>query len=195
MDVMMADGDSLRVCVRVQAKTYTDEVERQLQEAMALPKTLAWGEIGLDYHYNLSDPEKQREVRLVDVRKCIRMRGLMCLLLLSAGVCATDQDGGAAQQATGDSHARSGRRYAACPMIASDDAPGLTRPFRPVRRYAQNHARVRAEGLASARPLLHVVHRHGQVPPRRVAQPFHRLHRGMQLSLPFMKGTPRDPIL
>jgi TatD DNase family protein len=37
-------------------------VEKELAEAMALPKTLAWGEIGLDYHYNLSDPEKQKEV-------------------------------------------------------------------------------------------------------------------------------------
>ncbi|ELR12394.1 hydrolase, TatD family protein [Acanthamoeba castellanii str. Neff] len=42
--------------------TYTDEVERELVEAMALPKTLAWGEIGLDYHYNLSDPATQRQV-------------------------------------------------------------------------------------------------------------------------------------
>jgi TatD DNase family protein len=45
-----------------QAQTYTDEVERELVEAMALPKTLAWGEIGLDYHYNLSDPATQRQV-------------------------------------------------------------------------------------------------------------------------------------
>jgi TatD DNase family protein len=37
-------------------------VERELVEAMALPKTLAWGEIGLDYHYNLSDPATQRQV-------------------------------------------------------------------------------------------------------------------------------------
>jgi len=44
------------------AQKYADEVERELVEAMTLPKTLAWGEIGLDYHYNLSQPEKQREV-------------------------------------------------------------------------------------------------------------------------------------
>lgn len=31
---------------------------------MSLPKALAWGEIGLDYHYNLSNPEKQREVSI-----------------------------------------------------------------------------------------------------------------------------------
>jgi TatD DNase family protein len=57
-------SSSLRLILPIQkkAQTYTDQVEKELIEAMALPKTLAWGEIGLDYHYNLSDPEKQKEV-------------------------------------------------------------------------------------------------------------------------------------
>ena len=29
---------------------------------MKHPKTAAWGEIGLDYHYNMSPPEVQRDV-------------------------------------------------------------------------------------------------------------------------------------
>src|SRR6266852_4229991 len=44
------------------AKAYGPELEAKLQSAMAHPKTLAWGEIGLDYHYNMSPPEVQREV-------------------------------------------------------------------------------------------------------------------------------------
>jgi TatD DNase family protein len=51
------------------AKAYTPELEAQLREAMGAAKTLAWGEIGLDYHYNMSPPEIQREVFARQIRQ------------------------------------------------------------------------------------------------------------------------------
>ena len=45
-----------------EAKDWNDEVARDLRAAAAEPKAVAIGEIGLDYHYNYSPPEAQREV-------------------------------------------------------------------------------------------------------------------------------------
>lgn len=44
------------------AKDYTDEVEATLLRRLADPRTCALGEVGLDYHYDLSPREIQREV-------------------------------------------------------------------------------------------------------------------------------------
>ena len=44
------------------ADTYTDEVHAELLSMMGEAKCVAWGEIGLDYHYDLSPRETQREV-------------------------------------------------------------------------------------------------------------------------------------
>jgi TatD DNase family protein len=44
------------------AEKYTPELETRLKEMLALPKTLACGEMGLDYHYDHSPRERQREV-------------------------------------------------------------------------------------------------------------------------------------
>lgn len=44
------------------AKDYSDAVEQELLEMHKDPKVVAWGEMGLDYHYNLSPPDVQREV-------------------------------------------------------------------------------------------------------------------------------------
>lgn len=51
------------------AKAYSDGLEEILAQAMAEAKTVAWGEIGLDYHYNLSPPEVQRDVFIRQIRK------------------------------------------------------------------------------------------------------------------------------
>ena len=39
------------------AKDYSDEFEQRLDTIMKHPKCVAWGEIGLDYHYKFSSPE------------------------------------------------------------------------------------------------------------------------------------------
>lgn len=43
------------------AKAYGPELEARLEAAQARPKAVAWGEIGLDYHYDFSPREIQRE--------------------------------------------------------------------------------------------------------------------------------------
>ena len=45
-----------------EAKTWTDETEAELEQMLAKPRVVAVGEIGLDYFYDLSPREKQREV-------------------------------------------------------------------------------------------------------------------------------------
>lgn len=50
------------------AKAYTPGLEADLKQAMTGTKTVAWGEIGLDYHYNMSPPEVQREVFVRQIR-------------------------------------------------------------------------------------------------------------------------------
>ena len=54
-----------------EAKTYSDEVEKRLVALSKEKKVVALGEIGLDYHYDLSPRETQkavleREIRLAD---------------------------------------------------------------------------------------------------------------------------------
>ena len=55
------------------AQHYTPELEAKLELVMAHPKTVAWGEIGLDYHYDFSPREIQREVFAQQIRKGVEM--------------------------------------------------------------------------------------------------------------------------
>jgi TatD DNase family protein len=50
------------------AKAYGPELEAKLRAAVGHEKAVAWGEIGLDYHYNMSPPETQREVFARQIR-------------------------------------------------------------------------------------------------------------------------------
>jgi TatD DNase family protein len=43
------------------ARLWDGELRRRLEDATSHPRLLAIGEIGLDYHYNYSPPEQQRE--------------------------------------------------------------------------------------------------------------------------------------
>lgn len=45
-----------------EAKTYTTEVEKDLVSLAKAEKVVAFGEIGLDYHYDLSPRETQKEI-------------------------------------------------------------------------------------------------------------------------------------
>eukprot|EP01104_Vermistella_antarctica_P017591 TRINITY_DN624_c2_g2_i2.p1 TRINITY_DN624_c2_g2~~TRINITY_DN624_c2_g2_i2.p1 ORF type:complete len:474 (-),score=80.07 TRINITY_DN624_c2_g2_i2:730-2151(-) len=51
------------------AKDYTVEVEEKLAGYMANDKCVAWGEMGLDYHYNLSSPDVQKDVFARQLRR------------------------------------------------------------------------------------------------------------------------------
>jgi TatD DNase family protein len=55
------------------AQAYTPELEQSLVEAMADHKTVAWGEIGLDYHYDFSPREIQREVFAKQILKGVAL--------------------------------------------------------------------------------------------------------------------------
>ncbi|EAU83670.1 hydrolase [Coprinopsis cinerea okayama7 len=56
-----------------EAKSYTDEVENQILEAMQHPRCVGWGEMGLDYHYDNSPRETQREVFARQLRHAVRL--------------------------------------------------------------------------------------------------------------------------
>ncbi|HEX5708301.1 MAG TPA: TatD family hydrolase [Pyrinomonadaceae bacterium] len=56
------------------ARHYTDEAESLLVSLMGGEKVLAWGEIGLDYHYDNSPREVQREVFARQLRRARELR-------------------------------------------------------------------------------------------------------------------------
>jgi TatD DNase family protein len=51
------------------AKAYDEALEARLRAALAHPKAVAWGEIGLDYHYDFSPRETQREAFARQIRQ------------------------------------------------------------------------------------------------------------------------------
>ena len=53
-----------------EAKTYTAEVEKRLISLAKAPKVVAFGEIGLDYHYDLSPRDVQKQVLETEIQLC-----------------------------------------------------------------------------------------------------------------------------
>jgi len=51
-----------------ESRHWSAEIERKLRLATAHRHCVAYGEIGLDYHYNLSDPGMQREVFITQMQ-------------------------------------------------------------------------------------------------------------------------------
>ncbi|KJA22394.1 hypothetical protein HYPSUDRAFT_41021 [Hypholoma sublateritium FD-334 SS-4] len=56
------------------AKAYTDDVEKDIIEAMAHPRCVGWGEMGLDYHYDNSPREIQQDVFARQLRQAVRLK-------------------------------------------------------------------------------------------------------------------------
>ncbi|CAE6389131.1 unnamed protein product [Rhizoctonia solani] len=56
-----------------EARHYDDEVEADLLEAMKHPRNVGLGEIGLDYHYNNSPQEIQKEVLVMQIKHAIAL--------------------------------------------------------------------------------------------------------------------------
>ncbi|KAI4527735.1 Metallo-dependent hydrolase [Schizophyllum commune Loenen D] len=56
-----------------EARHYNDEVERDILEAMQHPRCVGWGEMGLDYHYDNSPREIQRDVFTRQLRHAVRL--------------------------------------------------------------------------------------------------------------------------
>ncbi|KZV70930.1 hydrolase [Peniophora sp. CONT] len=56
-----------------EAKVYDDAVEKDILEAMAHPRCVGWGEIGLDYHYDNSPRELQQQVLVRQLRNAVRL--------------------------------------------------------------------------------------------------------------------------
>ncbi|KAK9766618.1 hypothetical protein K7432_004185 [Basidiobolus ranarum] len=54
------------------ASAYTDTVERKLEIFLSLPKVVACGEMGLDYHYRRSSPETQKKVFIRQIKLALR---------------------------------------------------------------------------------------------------------------------------
>ncbi|KAM5531077.1 hypothetical protein V8D89_015242 [Ganoderma adspersum] len=56
-----------------EAKNYTDEIEREIIEAMAHPRCVGWGEMGLDYHYDNSPRQVQQDVFVRQLKHAVRL--------------------------------------------------------------------------------------------------------------------------
>ncbi|KAJ7843124.1 hypothetical protein B0H14DRAFT_3086592 [Mycena olivaceomarginata] len=56
-----------------EAKLYNDAVEADILEAMAHPRCVGWGEMGLDYHYDNSPRPVQQEVFARQLRCAVRL--------------------------------------------------------------------------------------------------------------------------
>ncbi|CCM05242.1 uncharacterized protein FIBRA_07452 [Fibroporia radiculosa] len=56
-----------------ESSQYTDNVEADILEAMAHPRCVGWGEIGLDYHYDNSPRDIQQAVFVRQLKQAVRL--------------------------------------------------------------------------------------------------------------------------
>ncbi|KAJ3413873.1 hypothetical protein HDV05_007394 [Chytridiales sp. JEL 0842] len=54
-----------------EAKYYTDDIESLIETLMKHPQVVAWGECGLDYHYDNSPRDIQRKVFIRQIKKAV----------------------------------------------------------------------------------------------------------------------------
>ncbi len=55
------------------AEAYTNDIENNIIAALSEPKALAWGEMGLDYHYMYSKAEIQRKIFIRQLKQAQKM--------------------------------------------------------------------------------------------------------------------------
>ncbi|KAF8811765.1 Metallo-dependent hydrolase [Phlegmacium glaucopus] len=55
------------------AKSYNDQVEKDIIEAIAHPRCVGWGEMGLDYHYDNSPRDIQQRVFVRQLRQAVKL--------------------------------------------------------------------------------------------------------------------------
>jgi TatD DNase family protein len=63
--LLSADSDFIYTAVGIhphEAKSFDEECYRKIKELLGRPRVVALGEIGLDYHYNLSSHEEQKRM-------------------------------------------------------------------------------------------------------------------------------------
>ncbi|KAI0259438.1 hypothetical protein BC834DRAFT_926222 [Gloeopeniophorella convolvens] len=56
-----------------EARLYNDDVEKDILEAMTHPRNVGWGEIGLDFHYDNSPRDIQRDIFTRQLRHAVRL--------------------------------------------------------------------------------------------------------------------------
>jgi len=56
-----------------EARSYTNDVEKDILESMTHPRNVGWGEIGLDYHYDNSPRDVQKAVFARQLRHAVRL--------------------------------------------------------------------------------------------------------------------------
>jgi TatD DNase family protein len=56
------------------ASLYSPAIELDISRALQHPRALAWGETGLDYHYNLSPPQIQRNAFILQLKQAVILK-------------------------------------------------------------------------------------------------------------------------
>ncbi|KAF8327698.1 hydrolase, partial [Amanita rubescens] len=56
-----------------EARLYTDDIEKEIIEAMAHPRCVGWGEMGLDYHYDNSPRDVQQNVFIRQLKQAVKL--------------------------------------------------------------------------------------------------------------------------